>query len=307
MCRAVGADLKLNTGENNHASTIRNYIEAANRRREEEGEEGFSLIELIIVVVILGILVAIAIPIFGSIQATARHNALRRRLPTARPRSPRRSPNRVASRHAENVTGAAAARRDRRHRSDDSWTRDRRDALRRRRVRVTRRRPQRRAQPAPVPSCERRDSLIVDEAAGAGPIPASWHDWVGDCHLGRGQVSDTSGRRFGVRARRSDHRVLPARDDRRDRLPAMYNGIANASRQSDTASATRQLNALIESARQQAAGGSCAGIMSAVAAHRYSQGAEIAASATPYDFGRSGRAVTPAPWATTNTLDNQCV
>ncbi|MEV4688017.1 type II secretion system protein [Microbacterium sp. LWH3-1.2] len=58
-------------------ATIKNYIDAAKRRREEEGEEGFSLIELIIVVVILGILVAIAIPVFASIQGNAEDNALR--------------------------------------------------------------------------------------------------------------------------------------------------------------------------------------------------------------------------------------
>jgi prepilin-type N-terminal cleavage/methylation domain-containing protein len=52
------------------------YIAAANRRREE-GEKGFSLIELIVVVAIMGILVAIAIPVFGNIQAQAATNALK--------------------------------------------------------------------------------------------------------------------------------------------------------------------------------------------------------------------------------------
>ncbi len=55
---------------------MRNYINALKQRREEHGEEGFSLIELIVVVVILGILAAIAIPIFLNIQQQAKDNAV---------------------------------------------------------------------------------------------------------------------------------------------------------------------------------------------------------------------------------------
>lgn len=54
--------------------TIHNYLETAKQRRED-GEAGFSLIELIVVVAILGILVAIAIPVFSSIQDTAKENS----------------------------------------------------------------------------------------------------------------------------------------------------------------------------------------------------------------------------------------
>lgn len=55
-------------------ATITRYIEALKKRRASD--EGFSLIELIVVVAILGILVAIAVPVFNGLQDKAKLNSI---------------------------------------------------------------------------------------------------------------------------------------------------------------------------------------------------------------------------------------
>lgn len=55
-------------------ATISRYLQTLKQRRS--GDEGFSLIELIVVVAVLGVLVAIAVPVFLNIQQQAKDNAL---------------------------------------------------------------------------------------------------------------------------------------------------------------------------------------------------------------------------------------
>lgn len=53
---------------------VRSYLQSE-KSRDENGDAGFSLIELIVVVVILGVLAAVAIPVFLGLQGQAEDNA----------------------------------------------------------------------------------------------------------------------------------------------------------------------------------------------------------------------------------------